>query len=150
MKIFPTSIFGTNCRLSGRSVFSPCSIITLHEILYNWFSNDLLLILFLAVGGLCCCVQAFSSSSEWGLHFFVVHELLITVAFLVVEHRLSCSVACGIFLSLPSSLSLWHLWVYNIYILFWNHRKVFKALTIGWWNWQTALTTAWLCKYYSL
>ena len=35
-----------------------------------------------------CCMQAFSSCSEWGLLFIAVHGLLIAVASLVAEHRL--------------------------------------------------------------
>ena len=38
--------------------------------------------------GLHCCVWAFSSCSECGLLFFVVHGLLIAVASLVAEHGL--------------------------------------------------------------
>ena len=45
------------------------------------------LYLFLAVLGLHCCAQAFSSCSEWWLLFVVEHRLLIVVAPLVVEHR---------------------------------------------------------------
>ena len=44
--------------------------------------------IFLAVLGLCCCAQAFSSRGEQGLLFVTVHELLIVVASLVVEHGL--------------------------------------------------------------
>ena len=44
--------------------------------------------LFLAVLGLNCCMQAFSSCSEQGLLFVVVRGLLIAVASLVAEHRL--------------------------------------------------------------
>ena len=44
--------------------------------------------LFLAALGLCCCAQAFSSCSERGLLFIVVHGLLIVVAYLAVEHGL--------------------------------------------------------------
>ena len=44
--------------------------------------------LFMAVLGLCCCAQAFSSGSEWGLLFVAVHGLLIVVASLVAEHGL--------------------------------------------------------------
>ena len=44
--------------------------------------------LFLAVLGLCCYAQAFSSCGEQGLLFVAVHGLLIVVASLVVEHRL--------------------------------------------------------------
>ena len=67
--------------------------------------------------GLCCCTRASSSCGEWGILFVVVRGHLIAVASLVVEHglqacglqqlrhegsvvvahRLSCSVACGIF-----------------------------------------------------
>ena len=44
--------------------------------------------LFLAVLGLCCCTQPFSSCGEWGLLFVAVCGLLIVVASLVVEHGL--------------------------------------------------------------
>ena len=47
---------------------------------------SLFIYLFLAVLGLCCCVQAFSSCGEWGLLF--VAGLLIAVASLVAEHGL--------------------------------------------------------------
>ena len=43
--------------------------------------------LFLAVLGLCCYTQAFSSCSEQ-LPFVAVHGLLIAVASLVAEHGL--------------------------------------------------------------
>ena len=51
------------------------------------------LILFLAVLGLPCWMQAFSSCGEWGLLFVVVCRFLIAAAFLVTEqgsraHRL--------------------------------------------------------------
>ena len=45
-------------------------------------------IYFLAVLGLCCCAQAFSSCSERGLLFVVVYGLLIAVASLVAQLRL--------------------------------------------------------------
>ena len=45
-------------------------------------------ILFLAVLGLHCCAQAFSSCGERGLLFFAVRRLLIAVASLIVEHGL--------------------------------------------------------------
>ena len=44
---------------------------------------------FTATLGLCCCTQAFSSCSEWGLLFSVVCGRLIAVASLVEELRLS-------------------------------------------------------------
>ena len=45
-------------------------------------------ILYLAVLGLSCCSQAFSSCGERGLLFIAVHRLLIAVASPVAEHRL--------------------------------------------------------------
>ena len=48
----------------------------------------LFICLFLAVLGLCCWTQAFSSCHEWGLFFFAVCRLLFAKASLVVEHRL--------------------------------------------------------------
>ena len=66
-----------------------------HEIYLLFFFN-LFIYLFLAVLGLCCCVQAFSSSSERGLLFVVVRGLLIAVASRcgtrALERRLS---SCG-------------------------------------------------------
>ena len=47
-----------------------------------------LLLFFLAVLGLRCCAQAFSSCGEQGLFFIVVRGLLIVVASLVAEHGL--------------------------------------------------------------
>ena len=44
--------------------------------------------LFLAVLGLRCCAQAFSSCGERGPLFVAVHGLLIVVASLVLEHGL--------------------------------------------------------------
>ena len=44
--------------------------------------------LFLAVLGLCCCAQAFSSCGEWGPLFAAVCRLLVVVASLVAEHGL--------------------------------------------------------------
>ena len=49
---------------------------------------NLLIYLFLAVLGLRCCAQAFSSCGEQGLLFVAVRGLLIMVASLVVEHGL--------------------------------------------------------------
>ena len=59
--------------------------------LYIFLKNKfiyLFIYLFLAALGLHCCAQAFSSCGEWGLLFLAVRGLLITVASLVVEHRL--------------------------------------------------------------
>ena len=57
---------------------------------YNVFLKkiNLFIYLFLAALGLPCCAQAFSSCGERGLLFIAVHELLIVVASLVVEHGL--------------------------------------------------------------
>ena len=41
------------------------------------FFFNKLIYLFLVALGLRCCAQAFSSCSEWGLLFVVVHRLLI-------------------------------------------------------------------------
>ena len=48
----------------------------------------LFIYLFMTVLGLRCCVWTFSTSSEQGLLFVVVHGLLIAVASLLVEHGL--------------------------------------------------------------
>ena len=62
--------------------------------LFFFFINlFILFILFLAALGLRCCAQAFSSCSERGLLFVVLHRLLIAVASLVAEHRLIIAVA---------------------------------------------------------
>ena len=47
--------------------------------------------------GLRCCMQGFSSCGKQGLLFVAVYGLLTAVASVVVEHKLSCSMACGIF-----------------------------------------------------
>ena len=55
----------------------------------NFFFYIILFIyLLLAVLGLHCSAQAFSSCSERGLLFVAVHGLLIAVASLVAEHGL--------------------------------------------------------------
>ena len=48
----------------------------------------LFIYLFLAMLGLRCCMQAFSSCGEQGLLFVAVRGLLIVVASLVAEHGL--------------------------------------------------------------
>ena len=53
-----------------------------------WFSFFLNINLFLAVIGLCCCVQAFSSCSEQGLLFVVGQGLLTVLVSLVAQHKL--------------------------------------------------------------
>ena len=53
-----------------------------------FFNLFIILYLFLAVLGLCCCAGAFSSCGEWGRLFIVVRGLLIAVASLVAEHGL--------------------------------------------------------------
>ena len=59
-----------------------CQLLFLNKFIY------LLINLFLAVLGLCCCAWAFSSCGEQGLLFVAVCGLLIAVASLVAEHRL--------------------------------------------------------------
>ena len=53
-----------------------------------FFKKISLFYLFLAMLGLRCCAQAFSSCGEQGLLFMVVCGLLIEVASLVAEHGL--------------------------------------------------------------
>ena len=53
--------------------------------LSSFFKNLFIYLLFI-FGCICCCTWAFSSCSEWGLLFVVVHGLLIAVASLVAEH----------------------------------------------------------------
>ena len=52
------------------------------------FVCNLFIYLFLAVLGLRCCTQAFSSCGKQELLFIVVHRLLTAVASLVAEHGL--------------------------------------------------------------
>ena len=52
------------------------------------FSLTFFFNLILAVLGLCCCAQAFSSCGEQGLLFLAVRGLLTEVVSLVAEHGL--------------------------------------------------------------
>ena len=61
-----------SCQFNGQKMASLC----------------LFVCLFMAVLGLHCCAQAFSSCGERGLLFVAVCELLIVVASLAVEHGL--------------------------------------------------------------
>ena len=63
-------------------------VLCFYFLSFFFFLVTLFIYLFLAVLGLRCCVQAFSSCGEWRLLFVVVRGLLIAVASLVVEHRL--------------------------------------------------------------
>ena len=56
--------------------------------IFFFFLINLFIYLILAVLGLRCCVRAFSSCGEWGLHFIAVRGLLIAVASRVSEHGL--------------------------------------------------------------
>ena len=60
----------------------------LKMLLFCCFQFILFMYLFLAVLGLRCCVQAFSSCGEQGLLFVALCRLLIAVASLLVEHGL--------------------------------------------------------------
>ena len=73
---------------SSLSTLSSFVLFHLYILLFFFFLINLLIYLFLALLGLRCCVQAFSSCSERGLLFVAVHGLLIAVASLVAEHRL--------------------------------------------------------------
>ena len=57
-------------------------------VCFLWVFFVVFFFVFLAVLGLCCCVRAFSSCSEWGLLLVVVRALLNVVASLVAEHGL--------------------------------------------------------------
>ena len=65
-----------------RSVIQEFSVLCFLLLIY------LFIYLFLAALGLHCCARAFSSCSELGLLFVLVHRLLIAVASLAAEHRL--------------------------------------------------------------
>ena len=69
-------------------IFIPESLEFIYCVVFFLISLFIYLFLFLAVLGLCCCAQAFSSCSEQGLLFVAVCGLLIAVASLVVEHGL--------------------------------------------------------------
>ena len=55
---------------------------------FFFFNINLLIYLFLAALGLCCCVRAFSNCTERGLLFTAVHGLVVAVGSLVAEHGL--------------------------------------------------------------
>ena len=83
-----------------RTKRTSCTSFFLISLNINCF--HLFIYLFLAALGLHCCTQTLTACSEWGLLFVEVHELLVVVASLIVEHRLqvprlSCSIAYGIF-----------------------------------------------------
>ena len=56
--------------------------------LFCFLNLFIILYLFLAALGLCCCAGAFSSCGEQGRLFVAVRGLLIAVASLVAEHGL--------------------------------------------------------------
>ena len=90
----------TPCQIYGLQISSP--------ILYIAFCLNKFIYIFLAVLGLCCCTQAFSSCGEQGLLFVSVHGHLIAIASLVMSQalgmRASVVVARGF-----SSCGLWAL-----------------------------------------
>ena len=65
-----------------------CAVIVLCHCSFSFFLKKIYLFYFLAVLGLHCCTQAFSSGGKQGLLFLEVCRLLITVTSLVVEHGL--------------------------------------------------------------
>ena len=86
----PTSDLVTQTDSEGMKKVIPCK----WKSKKSWSNNThirqnrLYLFSFLAVLGLRCCTQAFSSCGEWGLLFVAVHGLLTVVASLVVEQGL--------------------------------------------------------------
>ena len=65
---------------------------------------------FLAVLGLCCCTQAFSSCDEQASHCVasLVEHGLKGMGSVLMAHRLSCPVPCGTFLDQISNPCLLH------------------------------------------
>ena len=61
---------------------SSCTVLHSHQ------QYTITLFVYLAVLGLCCCAQAFSSCGEWRLLFVAVLRLLIAVPSFVAEHGL--------------------------------------------------------------
>ena len=62
-------------------------VLKFNEVLFIYIFKFIYFIyLFLAVLGLCCCAQAFSSCGERGLLFVAVRGLLIAVASLAADH----------------------------------------------------------------
>ena len=72
----------------SKHIRQPYQLLFLSLFFFRIFAFIYLFYLFLAALGLHCCAWAFSSCGEWGLLFVAVRGLLITVASLVVEHRL--------------------------------------------------------------
>ena len=70
----------------ARRVGKTGSVAPLHSFFYFFKKLINLIYLFLAALGLCCCMPAFSSCSEWRLLFIVVCGLLIAVASPVEGH----------------------------------------------------------------
>ena len=100
-------VFFSNVFIKDYKLLSKSGFTTFHSFFVCFLK---FIYLFLAALGLRCCARAFSSCGEQGLLLIAVHGLLITEASLccgawalgvrasvVVVHRLSCSVACGIF-----------------------------------------------------
>ena len=101
-----------------------------NALIFFFFKNSFNLInfcLFLAVLGLHCCAGFSLVVASRGCSLVLVCRLLIAVAFLfaehglqgapasvVVAHRLSCSVACGIFPDRGSNPCLLHWQVYSL------------------------------------
>ena len=72
----------------GIDVFRPHIVSSECRFFFFLINLFILFYLLLAVLGLRCCAQAFSSCGEWGLLFVAVRGLLIAVASLVAEHGL--------------------------------------------------------------
>ena len=60
------------------------SWLSFRRLFFSFFKN---LLIYLAALGIHCCLWVFSACRERELFFTVVHELLLAVASLIVEHR---------------------------------------------------------------
>ena len=69
-----------------------------------------ILYFFLAALSLRCCIRAFSSCSEWGLLSSCSMWTLGRAGSIIVDHWLSCAMACAIF---PDQ-------EWNLYVLHWQ------------------------------
>ena len=86
--LFKSFSLSLSLSLSLSVIFGGFCLFVLFSFLFFFFSTAL---------GLHCCVQDFSSCSEWGL-LSDCSGLVIVMVSLAAACRLNCPLACGIFL----------------------------------------------------